>query len=114
MSEHSDGNPYVTRFTRHSIHPSFSSIFYSFLFDFREDRRIVYVPFTGDSIRGVTPTEINNHIAFKTDLNSSDLSIAIGMIISLKDHIFTPGMASITDMNTYSLWRSIFEVFQIK
>lgn len=66
-----------------------------FQFDFREARRIVYVPFIGDSIRGVTPAEINCHISFKKELNSGDLSAA--MIISLREHFSTHDMASITD-----------------
>ena len=51
---------------------------------FREARRIVYVPFTGESIRGVTPTEISRHIEFKKMLHSGNLSAAVGKMISLR------------------------------
>lgn len=40
---------------------------------FREVRQIAYVPFIGESIRGVTAEEISTHIALKSAINAGNL-----------------------------------------
>ena len=49
----------------------------------RELRRIVYVPYDGDSIPGTTPDDITALLAFKTAINAGSTSSAFGMRVAL-------------------------------
>lgn len=48
----------------------------------------VYVPFSGESIRGVTVNEITAHMALKSCINTGNLSAAVGLFIALRDGPF--------------------------
>ena len=68
-----------------------------YLISSREIRGIVYVPFTRESIRGLTPEEICAHMEFKRWLNSGDLSAATGPLIALGSHFSTSGVKVVAD-----------------
>jgi len=70
----------------------------------RELRRIIYVPFFGDCIRGTTPDEIKAHVAFKNSLESGELSSSVGMAVRLGKHFTTEGMTEIPEI--YLPWVS--------
>ena len=50
--------------------------------DYRELRRVVYIPFLGDSIAGATPEALRAHVKVKKSINSSQLSRAVGTFIA--------------------------------
>lgn len=53
-------------------------------FFFREIRRVVYIPFCGESVTGRNHQEITSHIRLKDITQKGSLSSALGYIISLR------------------------------
>ena len=62
----------------------------------REIRRIVYIPFTGESIRGLTPDEIRAHMEFNRTLNTGELLAFIGAFIAMGTCFTTSGVKEVT------------------
>ena len=85
-----------------SIFLTLSSVSDWRIFSFRELRRIIYVPFSGMSIRGTTADVIQAHIRFKNSLESGELSSAIGMVVRLGKCFASSGITEITA--TYLPW----------
>ena len=52
-----------------------------FFFAFRELRRVVYVPFLGESNAGISSETVKARVRVKQSINSSDLSGAVGTFI---------------------------------
>ena len=55
------------------------------------------MPFTGESIRGLTPAEIIAHTTLKTTINSGNLSAAIGRFVVLGSEFVERGAREITE-----------------
>ena len=64
----------------------------------REIRCIVYVPFSGESIRGVAVEEITAHMALKSCINSGNLSAAVGRFIALGKTFLERGVEEIMEV----------------
>lgn len=58
----------------------------------------VYVPFSEESIRGVTVKEITAHMALKSCINSGNLSAAVGLFIALRKTFLERGVKEITEV----------------
>ena len=58
----------------------------------------VYVPFSGESIRGVTVEEITAHMALKSWINLGNLSAAVGRFIGLGKTFLERGVKEITEV----------------
>lgn len=58
----------------------------------------VYVPFSGESIRGVTVNEITAHMALKSCINTGNLSAAVGLFIALRKTFLERGVKEITEV----------------
>lgn len=66
-----------------------------FYFYSREARRIVFVPFSGESIRGTNVAQINKHIELKHIITSGELSSSFGLFISLRKKYLQSGKQDI-------------------
>lgn len=64
-------------------------------FNCREVRRLLYIPFYGESIRGISQDEIRSHILFKSKIQTGELSAAVGLFVSMGQLLSTTGKEEI-------------------